>query len=251
VNPRNALAVAAIVVAFTMTACDSSSSDHAQPASSTWPSTTRCPALPVSEHRIADLDGDGVNDTVRIDDPSKVAPKIGLRLSGGRTCSLLRAPFDPSSSVDNVLGANDFDRSGRLRLWVEIANNGGKVIAIADRVGCRLRFLDRAAGGRFDAYIVVYGHVCCPDTTAAVSCVPREGYVEIVTTEVGPTLASVRAGDFSHLATRPYNWTRERLRVENDRVVTVSSTHGSVPNRDRVPAEMLAGGLHCAGVNAA
>lgn len=48
----------------------------------------------------------------------------------------------------------------------------------------------------------------------------------------------------------PFRWTRERLRVENDQVVTIASTNGSAPHRDVVPVETLAGGLHCAGVSA-
>src|SRR5438046_431301 len=81
---RNIFDVVAILVAIATIACSGNAHEsRADPPSS----STRAPVATVDsasplDHPIADLDGDGIADTVHILDPNG-APRVGLRLSGG------------------------------------------------------------------------------------------------------------------------------------------------------------------------
>jgi hypothetical protein len=187
----------------------------------------------------------------RADPPSSStrAPRVGLRLSGGSSCARLRADGVNSAfeTLQDVPAATDFDSSGHPRIWVEVAQNSGNIVMLADRVGCSLHFLGDTNDGRFFAPVFVAGHVCCPDVTAAIHCGERSGQVEIVATVVSPTVTPATTPKYQSY---PYRSTRQVLSVANDEVVTVSSTDGTAPSRDAVLSEMLDGGFHCAGVTA-
>lgn len=211
----------------------------------TRPQTTLIPPASIERHPIADLDGDDVRDAVLVNETQGVR-SIGLQLSRDPSCASLDVEnlVDAGSSVNDIIGANDLDGDDRPLLWLEVSQNSGYVVVLAERTGCTLRSLDRPNGQRFDAYVPVFGHLCCPDVTAVVRCVKRADHIEIVASTASPTVAP--PGDYKN---GPYRWDRERLRVLNGRVETIAKTNGTVSRRGLIPAAMLDGGFHCSGVN--
>lgn len=152
------LSLCLLIVAALLTACSKSPADGPGTTTTTTPrastttgptgpttsiATIKCADRPVSEEatdvqsEVADLDGDGIDDTVRSYRLGEAEWHLNVALARGGGADLRVATYD--DSVVSVLGGADVDGDGADELWARTGQGASAtVIGLARLVGCDL-----------------------------------------------------------------------------------------------------------------